>query len=81
MASRYKPVDFHYTLRMDRTLTAVPVHFDGETITLESNARLLVTILDPEATPDDLVYSMMSTSAVSLARIWDNDEDAVYDSY
>ncbi len=72
---------------MDRLLTTIPAHYDGTTIqldvpvTLEPNTRLLVTILDPADSAADLVYAMMSTSAASLARVWDNDEDAIYDAY
>ncbi len=70
---------------MDQLLTTVPAHFNGHEIildapvTLEPNARLLVTILDPSA--NDIVYEIMAASAASLAQIWDNDEDAVYDAY
>jgi hypothetical protein len=72
---------------MDTVLTTIPAHFDGETIrldvpfTLEPNARLLVTVLDPAPTTNKVVYAMMDASAAALARIWDNDEDAVYDPY
>ncbi|WP_374689051.1 hypothetical protein [Promineifilum sp.] len=72
---------------MDRLLTTIPAHYDGTTIqldvpvALEPNARLLVTILDPAEAAPDLVYAIMSASSASLARIWDNDEDAVYDTY
>ena len=72
---------------MDRLLTTIPAHFDGTNIqldvpvALEPNTRLLVTILDPADSAADLVYTMMSASAASLARVWDNDEDAVYDAY
>ena len=70
---------------MDQLLTTVPAHFDGHaivldaTVTLKPNARLLVTFLDPDA--GDIVYDMMAASAASLAQLWDNDEDAVYDAY
>ena len=72
---------------MDRLLTTIPAHYDGTTIqldvpvTLEPNTRLLVTILDQADSGADLVYAMMSASAASLARVWDNDEDAIYDAY
>lgn len=72
---------------MEQILTTIPAHFDGNEIvldvpmTLEPNARLLVTILDPGLATRDLVYEMMTGSAAALARIWDNDEDAVYDAY
>lgn len=72
---------------MDRVLTTIPAHFDGETIrldvpiALQANARLLVTVLDPTPATGELLYGVMEASAASLARIWDNDEDAVYDAY
>ncbi|MBK7217579.1 MAG: hypothetical protein IPH95_11115 [Candidatus Promineofilum sp.] len=72
---------------MDRLPTTIPAHYDGTTIqldvpvTLAPNTRLLVTILDPAESVPDLVYAMMSASAASLAQVWDNDEDAVYDAY
>lgn len=72
---------------MDHVLTTIPAHFDGQTIqldvpvVLEPNARLLVTVLGPPAPGNDLVYATMDASAAALARIWDNDEDAVYDAY
>ncbi len=74
-----------YNRVMENVLTTIPAHYDGQTIvldapvTLEANARLLVTILD--AGQAALVYEMMAASAASLARVWDNDEDAVYDEY
>ena len=76
-----------YTSLMDRLLTTIPAHFDGENIrldvpvTLEPNTRLLVTILEPADPAQELLYATMSASAASLARVWDNDEDAVYDAY
>ncbi len=69
---------------MDQVLTTIPAHFDGKEIKLdvpmqlEPNTRLLVTILDPSK---GLLYDMMNASTRSLAQIWDNDEDAVYDTY
>jgi hypothetical protein len=69
---------------MDQVLTTIPAHFDGTEIKLDvpvrlqPNTRLLVTILDPVQT---LLYNVMAASTSSLAQIWDNDEDAVYDAY
>lgn len=69
---------------MDQLLTTIPAHFDGTEIKLdvpirlEPNARLLVTVLDPGQA---LLEDMMTASAASLAQVWDNDEDAVYDAY
>jgi len=72
---------------MNKILTTVPAHFDGTQIrldtdiTLEPNTRLLVTILDGEANPDEgLVWAAMRASEAAFGRVWDNDEDAVYDS-
>lgn len=84
---RSELIGLRYTMVMDRLLTTIPAHYDGENIqldvpiALEPNARLLVTILAPAEPTAELVYAMMSASAASLARIWDNDEDAVYDAY
>jgi hypothetical protein len=70
---------------MDQVLTTIPAHFDGNEIKLdvpirlEPNTRLLVTILEPA--PPALLYDTMNASTASLAQIWDNDEDAVYDAY
>ena len=71
---------------MERTLATIPARFDGSTIQLDvpivlrPNARLLVTILEPVETPSELIYEMMAASGSSLAAVWDNDEDAVYDN-
>lgn len=69
------------------TLKTVPAHFDGKEIkfdvpiSLEPNARLLITILDSsEEDHSALVYAAMATSEKALSQIWDNDEDAIYDS-
>jgi hypothetical protein len=72
---------------MENILATIPAHFDGNAIVLdvpvklEPNARLLITILDPDQAASDLLYSVMSASTASLAQVWDNDEDAVYDAY
>mgnify|MGYP001458586587 FL=1 len=70
-----------------KTLQTIPAHFDGKEIkldvpvTLEANARLLVTILDPAEDDDStLVYAAMASSEKAFTQIWDNDEDAVYDN-
>jgi len=68
------------------TLVTIPAHFDGEQILLdadvelEPNTRLLVTILPTEPGDDALVWSAMKQSEAAFARVWDNDEDAVYDN-
>jgi hypothetical protein len=70
---------------MKGVLTTVPAHFDGTQIRLDvevelkPDTRLLVTILDEEASNEVLVYSAMKASEAAFARVWDNDEDAIYD--
>jgi hypothetical protein len=73
---------------MDQLLTTVPAHFDGQEIkldipvTLEKNGRLLVIILDQPHLQDQQAWIKASMKAAepSFARIWDNDEDAIYDT-
>ena len=70
---------------MDRILTTVPAHFDSTQVRLDveiglkPNTRLLVTILDEEISNETLVWSAMKASEAAFARVWDNEEDAVYD--
>jgi len=70
---------------MDRILTTVPAHFDGTQVRLDveiglkPNTRLLVTILDEEISNETLVWSAMKASEAAFARVWDNEEDAIYD--
>ena len=68
-------------------LTTIPAHFDGKEIkldvpfSLEQNTRLLITILDPsETVQQQLVQVAMASSESAFARVWDNDEDAIYDT-
>jgi len=71
---------------METMMLTVPAHFDGDQIRLDADielnpgARLLVTILDEDALHETLVWSAMKLSEDSFARVWDNEEDAVYDS-
>ena len=74
-------------MKIMKTFQTVPAHFDGKEIkldvpvTLDPNARLLVTILDPAEDDDStLVYAAMASSEKAFTQIWDNDEDAVYDN-
>lgn len=70
---------------MRKVLTTIPAHFDGIQIRLDvevelkPDTRLLVTILDDEASNEGLVWSAMTASEAAFARVWDNEEDAVYD--
>jgi hypothetical protein len=70
---------------MEQLLTTVPAHFDGEKIkldapiTLAPNTRLLVVILDQPLPYEVWVEAAMKASEPIFTRIWDNEEDAVYD--
>ncbi|MEA3396864.1 MAG: hypothetical protein U9R05_05325 [Chloroflexota bacterium] len=70
---------------MERVFTTVPAHFDGAQVQLDvgiklkPNTRLLVIILDEEISNEAMVWSAMKASETAFARVWDNDEDAVYD--
>jgi hypothetical protein len=68
-------------------LTTVPAHFDGTHIQLDTQiklkplTRLLVTILTPEISEqEEDVWQAMQASEAAFARVWDNEEDAVYDN-
>lgn len=73
---------------MDQLLTTVPAHFDGQEIkldipvTLEKNGRLLVIILNQPHVQDQQTWieAAMKAAEPSFAQIWDNDEDAIYDT-
>jgi hypothetical protein len=69
-----------------KTLTTIPAHFNGKEIildlpiSLEPNTRLLVTVLNmAEDEHQKLVQEAMAASEETFGRIWDNDEDAIYD--
>ena len=71
---------------MEQLLTTIPAHFDGKEIILdapvklEPNVRLLVTILDPSETQQGWIETAMQAAVPAFARVWDNDEDAIYDN-
>ena len=63
----------------------MPAHFDGDRIRLDvdvelrPDTRLLVTILEG-ATPDIVSpREAMQLSEAAFGRVWDNEEDAIYD--
>jgi hypothetical protein len=70
---------------MEQLLTTIPAHFDGKEIKLDvpyrlqPHTRLLITILDSQEAERMLVQASMALSESAFARVWDNDEDAVYD--
>lgn len=69
---------------MKRVLMTVPAHFDGTQIQfdvgikLKPGTHLLVTILGEESSHEMLVWNVMKLSEAAFARVWDNEEDAVY---
>jgi len=71
---------------MSAVLMTVPAHFDGVQVRLDvevdlkPNTPLLVTILSAEPPREALVWNAMQSSEAAFARVWDNAEDAVYDS-
>ena len=71
---------------MKRILMTIPAHFDGTQIQfdvgidLKPGTHLLVTILGEEPSHEMLVWNAMKLSDAAFARVWDNEEDAVYDS-
>lgn len=71
---------------METVLMTLPAHFDGDRIRLDvdvalkPDTRLLVTVLDETLPGGALVWQAMKLSETAFARVWDNDEDAVYDS-
>ncbi|MEE9616288.1 MAG: hypothetical protein V3T90_04685 [Anaerolineae bacterium] len=66
-------------------MTTIPAHFDGTQVQLDvavelkPDTRLLVTILDEEISNKALVWRAMKASEAAFARVWDNEEDAIYD--
>ena len=80
--------ELHYAYpneMMKRVLMTVPAHFDGTQsqldvgVELKPDTRLLVTILGEELSNEMLVWNAMKLSEAAFARVWDNEEDAVYD--
>jgi len=77
--------NFLTRLKMKTVLMTVPAHFDGTQIRLDvgvelkPHTRLLVTILGEEPSDEVLVWNAMKLSEAAFARVWDNEEDAVYD--
>jgi hypothetical protein len=71
---------------MSAVLMTIPAHFDGVQVRLDvevdlkPNTPLLVTILSEESSREVLVWNAMQSSEAAFARVWDNAEDAVYDS-
>ncbi len=75
---------FQGEVMMSNILMTVPAHFDGIRIQLDAqldlapNTRLLVTILQEDISHLALVQGAMVQSEATFARVWDNEEDAVY---
>jgi TusA-related sulfurtransferase len=66
------------------SMVAIKTHFDGQTIKVPKELRnappgeVLVIVHDQTPTADDAPWLKAQESA--FAKVWDNDEDAVYDS-
>ena len=71
---------------MSAVLMTVPAHFDGVQVRLDveldlqPDTPLLITILSEDPLRQALVWNAMQSSEAAFARVWDNEEDAVYDS-
>jgi len=67
-------------------LITIPAHFDGEQIRLDVEVALkprtplLVTVLGEEPSDQFLLREVMKSSETAFARVWENDEDAAYDT-
>lgn len=70
---------------MSTILMTVPAHFDGVHIQLDAevalkpNTPLLITVLSENESHLGLLRDAMQQSEAAFARVWENDEDAVYD--
>jgi hypothetical protein len=63
-------------------LNGTQIHLDAD-LALKPGTRLLVTVLDDaEGLTGDakLLREAMQSSEAAFARVWDNEEDAVYDA-
>ena len=66
-------------------MQAIKAHFDGKTIKVPKELRkappgdVLVIIQEARADSDDS-SSWLKAQETAFAKVWDNDEDAVYDS-
>jgi hypothetical protein len=71
---------------MSAVLMTVPAHFDcvqvrlDVEVDLKPDTPLLVTILSEELPQQALVWNATQSSSAAFARVWDNNEDAIYDS-
>ena len=65
-------------------MQAIKAHFDGKTIKVPKELRkappgdVLLIIPERSRQPDDSV-SWLKAQETAFAKVWDNDEDAVYD--
>ena len=71
---------------MNNVLMTGPAYFDGThiqfdaEIKLKPKTHLLVTILDgDELDNEQMILQAMPRSEAAFARVWDNEEDAIYD--
>jgi hypothetical protein len=66
-------------------MVAIKTHYDGKTIKVPKELRnappgeILVIIPEPRLQADDAAGWIKGQEA-AFAKVWDNDEDAIYDS-
>ena len=62
-------------------------HYDGQQIHLDDRldipqgAKLIVVVLDSSDGADLNTSDMMAAQEPAFARVWDTEEDAIYDQY
>jgi hypothetical protein len=66
-------------------MIAVKAHFDGERIVFGQDAPDVppgdvIVVFEGSGGPSSETHAWMKTQESAFARIWSNDEDAVYDS-
>jgi len=65
-------------------MLALKAHFDGEKIVLPHDVPSVppgdVIVVFEDAKPHSEIRAWMKAQEQSFAKVWNNDEDAVYDS-
>lgn len=68
-------------------MRAALAHYDGQQIQLDDRldipqgAKFIVVVLDSSDGADLNATDMMAAQEPAFARVWDNEEDAIYDQY
>ncbi|MCI0683970.1 MAG: hypothetical protein L0Y71_17825 [Gemmataceae bacterium] len=66
-------------------MLAIKAHFDGKTIRLPKEVQKVapgevVVIFENSASGEGERASWLKAQETAFARVWDNDEDAIYDT-